>query len=187
MAIIYSYPFAAPSISDMVLGTQFVEGEGILTKSFSIGEIGQLTYDEYATVKSLTTTGEIGPATLSAGVLNIPDYSAPYYSYYARLTQSGGTAPSVTQLHNGSPYTFTASRISAGVYDITVTGPPELPAPTFNGTWYAITDNSLNVGNITYIVINQTTSNKLRISTYLSNVISDDVLSQTPLEIKFFY
>ena len=187
MAILYSYPQASPDVTDLLLGSKFIEGEGLIAKSFSIGEIVQLVQDEYVTFESLTTTGQIGPATLSAGVLNIPDYSAPYYSYYARLTQSGGIAPSVTQLHNGSPYTFTASRISAGVYDITVTGPPELPAPTFNGTWYAITDNSLNVGNVTYIVVNQTTSNKLRISTYLSNAISDGVLSQTPLEIKFFY
>lgn len=58
MAIIYSYPHATPTISDMVLGAKFHQNEGISTNSFYISELINLigttteTYTESAALTS---------------------------------------------------------------------------------------------------------------------------------------
>jgi hypothetical protein len=46
MAIIYSYPHAVPTISDMVLGAKFRENEGISTNSFYISDIVDIIQEE---------------------------------------------------------------------------------------------------------------------------------------------
>lgn len=184
MAILYSYPQATPDLNDLVLGSKYIEGEGMVAKSFYISDIGQIIADNYTTFQSLTTSGSSGSATLIDGVLNIPNYTIPYKSYYARLTQAGITDPSpVTVLLNQSGWTVTITRSTVGVYLVTVSG----HLATFNSSWYAITDNRFALqSNNNYIVINQTSSTQLTIETYKNNVLSDGLLNETPLEIKFF-
>jgi hypothetical protein len=63
MAILYSYPQATPDLVDLVLGSKFINGEGLVTKSFSISEIANL----------------------------IQHVERPYEVYTALLTQSGGS------------------------------------------------------------------------------------------------
>lgn len=184
MAILYSYPQASPGLNDLVLGSQYVEGEGMIAKSFTVGEIGQLITSTYSTVQSLTTSGGSGSATLIDGVLNIPNYTVPYKSYYARLTQSGVVDPNpVTVLLNQSGWTVTVTRSAVGTYLVTVSG----HLATFNSSWYALTDNRFALQtNQNYMLINQTGSTELTIYTYKAGVLSDGLLSETPLEIKFF-
>jgi hypothetical protein len=63
MAIIYSYPHAAPTINDMVLGAKFRENEGISTNSFYIYELINLM-DTTTVVYTLET--ELNTTTLNA-------------------------------------------------------------------------------------------------------------------------
>lgn len=188
MAILYSYPQATPDLVDLVLGSKFINGEGLVTKSFTLSEIGQLFNNTYSSnVQSLTTNGNSGSATLVGGVLNVPNYSPEYTSYYARLTQSGADPitgiPSINMLYNDTGWTITASRLGIGSYLITVSG----HLATVNNCYYALTDNRFSLGlNQNYATINQATSTQLQIYTFKAGVLSDSLLLETPLEIKFF-
>jgi len=187
MAILYSYPQASPEITDLVLGSKHIEGEGLVTKSFTLSEIGQLFGDTYSTIQSLTTNGSSGNATLIDGVLNIPNYTPEYTSYYARLTQSGADPvtgiPSINLFYNDTGWTITATRAGIGSYILTVSG----HLATFNNCYYALTDNRFSLGsNQNYITINQATSTQLQIYTFKAGALSDSLLLETPLEIKFF-
>jgi hypothetical protein len=67
MAILYSYPQASPEITDLVLGSKFINGEGLVTKSFSISEIANLVqhierpYEVYTALLTQTGASNILP------------------------------------------------------------------------------------------------------------------------------
>lgn len=158
MAILYSYPQASPGLNDLVLGSQYVEGEGMVAKSFTLSDIGQLFNNTY------------------------PGGSS-YTSFVARLTQNGTDANSVVMevLHNDTGWTFTAVRTDVGVYTITVSG----DLSTFDNSVYYLTDVNLDVNANFFSNIKQISSNVIRIRTYKATA-SDNYLSESPLEIKFF-
>ena len=158
MAILYSYPQASPGLNDLMLGSQFIEGEGLIARSFLLSEIGQLFNNTY-------------PSSLS------------YTSFVARLTQAGTDANSVVMevLHNDTGWTFTAVRTDVGVYTITVSG----DLSTFDNSVYYLTDTNLNVNANFFSSIKQISSNVIRIRTY-KEIAADNYLAESPLEIKFF-
>jgi hypothetical protein len=70
MAAIRSYPLAAPTLNDTVLGVQYVQNQEPATKQYGISEI-----------IALAEIPEPNP------------YAPPYYVYTALLTQSGISSP----------------------------------------------------------------------------------------------
>ena len=182
MAISYSYPIAEPTSSSMLLGTMIDEETSrIATKSYLMGDIFDL-FELSLPFRSLTTNGTTGAATLVEGVLNIPQYSGmPYRMYTVLLTQSSGD-PAKTVLYTNVNGTIEFARTATGTYTCTITG-----TDTFTSAWYAITDNRFSLStNQNYMVINKTASNVITIYTYKAGVLSDGLLSDTPLEIKIF-
>ena len=97
MAILYSYPQALPDLADLVLGSKFINGEGLVTKSFSISEIANL----------------------------VQHIERPYEVYTALLTQSGGSniLPGYgdEMFTIGVTYTIIANPDN---YDLTIYGAP---------------------------------------------------------------
>jgi hypothetical protein len=183
MAISYSYPIAEPASSSMLLGTMIDEETGrIATKSYLMGDIFDL-FELSLPFKSLTTNGTTGAATLTDGVLNIPNYgAAPYKSYYVLLTQSSGD-PAKTILYDTlGLWQIEYARVSPGVYTATISG----HLATFNNAWYSLTDNRFALVDGNYMVINKTSSTVLTIYTFKNNAPTDGLLSNTPLEIKIF-
>jgi len=158
MAILYSYPQASPGLTDLVLGSQYVEGEGMIAKSFTLSDIGQLFNSTYPN-------------------------GSPYTSFVARLTQNGTDPNSLVMdvLHNDTGWTFTAVRTGTGVYTITVSG----DLSTFDDSVYFLTDVNLDVNANFYASIKQTSSNVITIRTF-KNTAADSYLLNNPLEIKFF-
>lgn len=70
MANIITYQTVTPASTDLVLGN-YMNADGISeTKTFTVASIAAS-----GSVTSLTTSGTSGVATLSSGVLNIPNYT----------------------------------------------------------------------------------------------------------------
>jgi hypothetical protein len=98
MSNISSYPLIIPKESDLILFTETYDGNaanpviGNPTRSATLTSLGVL-FSEAATFKTLTTTGTSGVATLSAGVLNIPNYAGYVDNnyYLDGITKSGET------------------------------------------------------------------------------------------------
>jgi hypothetical protein len=185
MAIIYSYPTAAATLSTLLLGSAHDAETGTnITKQFSVGDIASLIADEYIVVSSLTTTGTTGNATLVSGVLNIPNYTYDpgYRMYTTYLTQTGSSAPTKTVLFNDVNGTVEFARTATGTYTCTITG-----TDTFDTAWYSITDNRFALGvDQNYMVVNKTSPTVITIYTYKAGVLSDGLLLNTPFEIKIF-
>ena len=80
MAITFTYPIVAPKIDDLVLGTQTPDPlsseTDTPTRNFTIQSIVDLAAAGGGTGISLLTVGTSGVSTLTAGVLNIPNYAA---------------------------------------------------------------------------------------------------------------
>ena len=78
MAKISTYVVHVPKPEDIVIGTQvYTELNPVLdnpTRNFTVQSIVDIAIEENP-FKSLTTTGTSGAATLTAGVLNIPNYT----------------------------------------------------------------------------------------------------------------
>ena len=74
MANIITYPTVTPASTDLVLGN-YINTDGISeTKTFTVASIAA-SGGGGSSVTSLTTSGTSGVATLSSGVLNIPNYT----------------------------------------------------------------------------------------------------------------
>lgn len=105
-----------------------------------------------------------------------------YRSYTAYLSMDG-IDPVPTVLFDNINGSIAFERVSTGIYDCIISG-----VDNFDTAWYAITDNKFYLISSTenYIVIDKTSSSTLTIYTYKSNVLSDDCLDETPIEIKIF-
>lgn len=70
MAIIYSYPVAVPTVSDLLIGTQIGEN-AMSTKSFSIGSIVSLAVDAVTAngYNGTFDTNDILRVTVEAGII----------------------------------------------------------------------------------------------------------------------
>lgn len=74
MANIITYQTVTPASTDLVLGN-YMNADGISeTKTFTVASIAS-SGGGGSSVTSLTTSGTSGVATLSSGVLNIPNYT----------------------------------------------------------------------------------------------------------------
>ena len=70
MAIIYSYPVAVPTVSDLLVGTQ-VGGDVMSTKSFGIGSIVSLAVDAVTAdgVSGYFETRDLKGVTVTNGII----------------------------------------------------------------------------------------------------------------------
>jgi hypothetical protein len=175
-------------MNTLLLGTAVDAETGLnVTKQFSLGSIVSLFAQNYPILSELTTTGSSGPATLVDGALNIPNYTSTpgYRSYTVYLTQSGTDDPDVTPLFSDIDGTISITRMGTqGVYNCVISG-----TDTFTKAWYALTPNTFSVnvgGGVSYLVINKISPTTFRILTYDNGVLADDMLLDTPLEIKIF-
>lgn len=110
-----NYAGGVSGVSDVnsVTGSVDLEGKGGLV----VTEVGQKIFLDVAgvggSVNSLTTTGNQGAATLTGGVLNIPNYAVG----------GGGSVTSVNAGINGDAITITGGPItSSGVLNFAFTG-----------------------------------------------------------------
>ena len=106
----------------------------------------------------------------------------PFKIYSSRITQAGTAAPSVySEDYNTLTSLIAFSRTGVGVYLVTISGTED-----FSKCFYTITNNRLDKADDTYIVIRKTSTNVLTINTFKSNLLSDGVLSETPLKIEIY-
>jgi len=70
MAIIYSYPVAVPTVSDLLVGTQ-VGGDAMSTKSFGVGSIVSLAVDAVTAsgASGYFTTKDLKGVTVTNGII----------------------------------------------------------------------------------------------------------------------
>lgn len=98
----------------------------------------------------------------------------PYEKYIALITQAGTAAPTIVELENTLGITMIPTRISPGVYRLTrSTG-----SFTNEKTWFSPDSftNTLSVG------MRRASSTSFEITTNSS----DDILSNTPIEIRVY-
>jgi hypothetical protein len=187
MPISYSYPQRQPELSTLLIGTQHVTNEGMVTANYSVSDLGQFIVDEFIGViptpfiTSITTTGTTGVATVSGGVLNVPNYDPTifYTDAYFRLSQVSGIL-SVTVQSNNTTYTWVFTRTGPGVFTVTISGNPL----NFNNLWYSLTDNIYDYAQGFSTFIKQTGTNTLTIYSLKNGSGADDLLSNTPLHIR---
>jgi hypothetical protein len=118
MATIRSYPLAAPTLNDTVLGVQYVQNQEPATKQYGISEI-----------IALAEIPEPNP------------YAPPYYVYTALLTQSGVNGPDIlsdSDLTIGVTYEINTG--STGPFDFTNVGAPNNDI----GTYFVATGTTPN-------------------------------------------
>ena len=188
MPISYSYPQRPPELNTMLIGTQHIENEGMVTANYSVSELGQFIVDEFIGViptpfiTSITTNGTTGVASVSGGVLNVPNYdiTVDFTDVYFRLNQTGSSAPSATIQFNNTTYTWVFTRTGAGVYTVTISGNPV----NFNDLWYSLTDTTFDLSSSIYTIIKQTGTNTLTIYSFKSGTPFDGLLVDTPLYIR---
>lgn len=109
--------------SSGLISLDYVNGQAA-----SAGQKGFLTAADWTTFNNkqgaitLTTTGTSGPATFSAGILNIPQYAAGVYTAGVRLTLTGNQfnvdtaallAPYLTAINARVKYTDTSGMLTA--------------------------------------------------------------------------
>jgi hypothetical protein len=187
MPISYSYPQRQPELNTMLIGTQHIENEGMVTANYSVSDLGQFIVDEFIGViptpfiTSITTTGTTGVASVSGGVLNVPNYDPTvfYTDVYFRLTQISGN-PSVVVQSNNTTYTWDFERLAAGIYSVTIAGNPL----NFDNLWYSLTDNTYSYGDGFKSYIKQTGTNTLTIYCLKNGSGVDNLLLNTPLHIR---
>jgi hypothetical protein len=149
---------------------------------------GVLNIPDYQTsgggaVDSITTNGTAGAATLNSGVLNIPDYSfsLPYTTRVSMLQQNSANAPTEVVLNDDTGLTIAWSRSSAGQYSATFSSSVDdsktviTVSQTFkSGPKYANVVNA-NPNGFELMTGDEGTGN-----------LSDDILFNTPLEIRIY-
>ena len=97
MAIVSSYPYGIPTITDTVIGVQYIENKEPATKQFNINDIIELV-----------------PAP--------PPVTLAYKVYTALITQSGVSAPSVIAVLENTIGTVSWEYDSVGSYKIISSG-----------------------------------------------------------------
>jgi hypothetical protein len=215
MAILYSYPQATPDLTDLVLGSKFINGEGLVTKSFSISEIANLVqhverpYEIYTAI--LTQTGSsntqsgYGDETFTLGVTytivaNPDNYDLTIYGAPNNNVGTSFVSNQTTVL----PYTASLEF----EYD---TGAPVaiVLENTIGNIWftyenvgaYYAASNALFPGDKTTCITSQSayedtgvtfiyrdTENKIAIETqdFFTPGAADDILARTMLEIRVY-
>ena len=162
MAILYSYPQATPDLVDLVLGSKFINGEGLVAKSFSISEIADL----------------------------VQHVERPYEVYTALLTQSGTNAPVATVLENTLGVDITWTYISTGNYVGTIpsgtfTADAYLTTPS---TAIQTAANNINYKVALRIDNSDVTYKSLVLTTLNCNSgnLVNSVLGNQPIEIRVY-
>lgn len=188
MPISYSYPQRQPELSTLLVGTQHVTNEGMVTANYSVSDLGQFIVDEFIGViptpfiTSITTNGTTGVASVSGGVLNVPNYdiTVDFTDAYFRLSQLTTSNPTADVKFNNTQYTWVFERVAQGVFSVTIAGNPL----NFDNLWYSLTDNTYSYGDGFKSYIKQTGTNTLTIYCQKNGSGVDSLLLNTPLHIR---
>lgn len=137
---------------------------------------GQTINGDLVVTSAITASTFYGDGSNLSGITN----PSPYKVYSALLTQTSTNNPSVTVLENTFEYEPSVVRDIAGAYRIFVT------ADTLNFTAF-ISNYSPNL-NIQYRMSRAFSMGiySTVVETYSSGVLTDGLLSNTPIEIKVY-
>lgn len=135
---------------------------------------------------SLTTTGTSGAATLTSGVLNVPNYNAgadtrPYTSYVALLNQTGTSAPTATILENTTGNSIVWSYITTGQYRA-VWGSA---LADVNKVFFSPALGQFKNQTVVVNIFGASTT-EFVLSTQEAGALDDDVLLRTGVEIRIY-
>jgi len=102
-----------------------------------------------------------------------------YKSFVGELSQSGGSAPSLTTFFNNTGATFTITRDGTGQYRL------ESNISIFVKTemWWYIGNNQLTENSYTYQAF-YLTSTQMQINSYKGGTLNDDALEHTSFEFR---
>jgi hypothetical protein len=102
-----------------------------------------------------------------------------YKSFVGELSQSGGSAPSLTTFFNNTGATYTITRDGTGQYRL------ESNISIFVKTemWWYIGNNQLTENSYTYQAI-YLSSTQMQINSYKGGTLNDDALEHTSFEFR---
>ena len=102
-----------------------------------------------------------------------------YKSFVGELSQSGGSAPSLTTFFNNTGATFTITRDGTGEYRL------ESNISIFVKTemWWYIGNNQLTQESFTYQAL-YLSSTQMQINSYKGGTLNDDALEHTSFEFR---
>ena len=113
MAITFSYPTAIPVLTDTIIGNKYYEGEGFLTKSFTITSIAALA------------TGTLQTITTNGNVTTLPITAQSFVKTGGVVTEylmANGTSSTLTSSNITTAYGYTIGRVNQTSYPAVFTG-----------------------------------------------------------------
>ena len=107
----------------------------------------------------------------------------PYKTYTALLSQSGTSAPTVVVLENSANLSFNFNRSSAGLYQLNLTS----TAPPIQKVFFTLENMQMFSG----ITLNKeigggSIASVFQINTKLNGISTDELLNNSPLEIRIY-